>query len=951
MTFCCYVPSTEIAAAIAETVDIGAAYGTGENAYMAYYDKYKSMPVPDVEITIDILNYSSSDGYAEIAENIGGRIGKCVETGNEGYIEWEVDVQNEGLYNINIEYYPQQGKGSAIIRSLLIDGESPFDEASNLTFSRSFTNAGKIINDVDGNQIRPSQVEKPIWLNADLYDSLGYYNAPLQFYLGGGSHKIRLVSVREPMTIGVIKLYQAPEPNGYDILSGNYKKLGYKASTGRYIEIQGEEANLKSDNLIYPISDFSSPATHPSSFSKILLNTIGSTKWQNIGQWVSWDFNVPETGLYKIGIKARQNIIVGQASYRSIYIDGKVPFSELDAYKFPYNTDWTTSVLGPQGDPYEFYLTEGAHSIKMKVSLGDLTELIKNINVSMNILNRIYLRLLMVTGPIPDKERDYSFETIIPEELKEMGRQSAALLKIYDDYIKVNDISSSQSTQLLSLSKQLKKMNEHPEKIAGLFYDFVTNISSLGAWVTTVKQQPLEIDYIAVASPEVDLPQSNPGIISNIIYSIQQFIASFYIDYSNIGSVNKKEASVKVWIASGRDQANALNQLVKNYFTTKTDINVNLQLVPLGSLLSATLAKKGPDVALSNYQSDPLNYAIRGAVADLKQFSDFDEIAERFQASALEPLSFDGHVYGLPETQNFPMLFYRTDILDALGLQVPRTWDDVITMLPLLQKQNLNFGLPIPYLPNMTGIGMPTFATLLYQSGGDFYNEGGISSALGTDKSIDAFFSWVNFYNEYSLPTQYDFITRFRSGEIPIGIADYGTYNILSVFAPELNGMWNFTLVPGTKKADGTIDRTVSSTVTASVMMQAAKNKKDAWEFMKWFTSDLTQEQYGNELESIMGIAARYQTANIQALYHIPWSTKDFNVLMEQWKLTKGIPEVPGSYMTSRYIDFAFKQAYTGTSYNMDFQSIYDPGEILQDQIELINEEINDRRIEFGLAD
>ena len=166
--------------------------------------------------------------------------------------------------------------------------------------------------------------------------------------------------------------------------------------------------------------------------------------------------------------------------------------------------------------------------------------------------------------------------------------------------------------------------------------------------------------------------------------------------------------------------------------------------------------------------------------------------------------------------------------------------------------------------------------------------------------AAEAFEQWVSFYNDYSLPSQFDFNTRFRSGEIPIGIADYGTYNALSVFAPELNGVWKLAPIPGVRMEDGTINRTAASSITASVIMNGAKDVDSAWEFLKWWTSAKTQEDYGKELESIMGTAARYQTASVEALYHIPWNTEDFDTLMIQWKQTKGIPEIPGSYMASR---------------------------------------------------
>ena len=52
-------------------------------------------------------------------------------------------------------------------------------------------------------------------------------------------------------------------------------------------------------------------------------------------------------------------------------------------------------------------------------------------------------------------------------------------------------------------------------------------------------------------------------------------------------------------------------------------------------------------------------------------------MTEKFHESAIQCAMYQGGVYGLPEQENFMMLFYRKDILDELGLTIPNTWDDV----------------------------------------------------------------------------------------------------------------------------------------------------------------------------------------------------------------------------------------------------------------------------------
>ena len=311
-------------------------------------------------------------------------------------------------------------------------------------------------------------------------------------------------------------------------------------------------------------------------------------------------------------------------------------------------------------------------------------------------------------------------------------------------------------------------------------------------------------------------------------------------------------------------------------------------------------------------------------------------------ASALEPFTFDGGTYALPETQTFYMLFCRSDILDELSLEVPQTWQDVVELLPVLQKKNLNFGLPTVIADGAVGVGFPAYAMFLFQHGGSLYNESGSKTLIAEKEGVDAFYQWTKFYTDYGVPTQYDFINRFRSGAVPIGIAEYSTYNNLQVFAPEIRGRWSFYPVPGTVREDGTIDRSSCGTTTGCVIMSSTKDPEGAWAFLKWWTGADVQGDFGVELESVLGAAGRYSPANVEALSRIAWSKTQLTAIKEQWAQVRGLREVPGSYMTSRFADFAFRDV---------INSGLEPDESLRDAAMQIDEEIAVRRREFGLSE
>jgi ABC-type glycerol-3-phosphate transport system substrate-binding protein len=244
----------------------------------------------------------------------------------------------------------------------------------------------------------------------------------------------------------------------------------------------------------------------------------------------------------------------------------------------------------------------------------------------------------------------------------------------------------------------------------------------------------------------------------------------------------------------------------------------------------------------------------------------------------------------------------------------------------------------------MLPIGDQVFNMLLYQNGGAYYNEDATKSALDSDVAVRAFKEYTEFYTDYKIEKVVPVDQRFRTGEAPIIISDYTLYNQLQVSAPDIKGLWGFAMVPGTVKEDGTVDYSVSSNGSAVVMMKQSKDYDASWEFMKWWTSTDTQLQYGREMEALMGAAARYPTANVEAFNRLPWPTEDFEALEAQFEWVKGVPQVPGGYYSWRNVDNAFFRVVSSSNKQKMM-----PREALTEFVRYINDEMTFKRIEFGL--
>lgn len=916
------------------------------------YLNSREAPMASGSVRIGAAQLSAREGDVRLEQGYEGYDDDAVLTGEDAQITYAFSVPESGYYHLSIDYFALEGKGTDVARTLYIDGRLPFENVRELKFTRIWEDLrqqdGLFAMDSSGNDIRPSQSEVFAWQTAVLMDPKGFEQEALRFYLEEGAHTLSLKSVREPMAVGKITFAALTPAPGYDRQS-----LPKADNEGQLIKVQGEDTYRKSSYTIYPIYDRSSAATEPNDPYHIRLNTIGGSRWQLPGQWVSWKVEIPKDGLYKIAMKARQNLVNGAFSTRRLTIDGVSPYAQTENIRFSYGSSFTLQSLQADGEDMLFYLTEGVHELKLQVTLGDMGPLLQQVNQVMETLNDANRQIRMVTGSRADAYRDYQFQKQIPWVIEDLGRQSGKLRELFGAYREITGQNGEQAQILNKLYLQTKRMFEEPESIKTQMSSFSENLAALGTWMLTAQQQPLEIDYLVVASEKQQLPKANSGFFANVAFGVQSFIGSFITDYGNI---KNETADVLVWVDSsggtsstgGFDQAQVLKQMITQDFTPDSGVRVKIQLAPISVLLQAILAGEGPDVALTLTGSSPVNYAVRNAVLDLSAFPDFEEVAARFQPSALTPFTFDAKTYALPESQSFYMMFYRRDILSSLGLSLPDTWEDVVNMLPVLQKNQMTFGMPTTAAVSSGTNYAATvyqsynsFLMLLFQNGGRLYDESGKHSALSQEVAVDAFYTWTKYYTDYGLMREYDFVNRFRSGEVPIGIVDYTIYNTLSVFAPEISGVWGFAPVPGVRGPEGQIDRSVPGDTRGCVIFSGAKNQNSCWEFLKWWTSAKTQSAFGTELESIMGTAARYSTANMQAFEKLPWSAEESQNIRSQWQWVRGVPEVPGGYYTARNVDFAYRSAVINGK---------DPGDALEAAVDAINGEIASKRREFGLS-
>lgn len=881
---------------------------------------------------------------------------------NDSEAVWTIQVEQPGLYELQLTYLALGGNEAKVQRKITVDGETPFEEANNLCFYRLFEEEvqenGKMRVNAIGDEVWPHMHEMYVWQTVRAVDQQAIYVDPLRFYLSEGEHEIALQYVDQPVTI-LQAAFVAPKayPSYAEALA-NWQAAGYAAvSKDTVVKLQAEDSAWRSENVIRRESD-ADPLTEPKSGAERVLNIVGGYRWRLGNAAVSWKIDVPESGLYAIHFKVLQTTDPGMPSYRQIMIDGEIPFEEMKLYSFPYDSHWYGDTLrGADDKPYQFYLEKGEHILTATVKLGPIGEIMRRTEKDTTYLGQLEREIVKITGSEPDYNYEYDLYRTMPELGGQLVYLAGRLQESADLLSSISSETTSMENNFRQIIDQLHFFSEDVDRIPKALSDLDNAQSNLGTYISTIEKCPMAMDYLVLTAPDVSFDVATSSFWQRMAVTGENFLASFSKDYDSVGLIVDDENQtgettvLNVWIARGTEWGEILKEMADEDFTPKTGVVINLHVLPTGQLSTGSVntimlsvaSGTAPDVALSVEYNLPNEFAFRDAVADLSQFPDFEEVIKNFYPSSLIPFQYNGGVYALPETMDFTVMIYRQDVLAELGVELPETWNDLYQkVLPRLYENNMSFSLPVDTSVSSNSPGaLRGFTMLLLQTGGYYYKGEGEASGLDTPEAYKAFKAWTDMYANYEIDAESNFFTRIRTGTMPIGIGNFTTYMQLMTSAPELYGRWSIAPVPGTEQADGTVLHSVGTTAaTADIILNQSEKKDAAWQFLKWWSSEETQTRYGRELEAILGMGARWNTANVNAFYSLPWDARHERVIRAQMDAAQEQMIVPGGYFTGRHIINAWNRVCINNENARD---------ALEKAVKDINKELKNKRVEFGL--
>lgn len=890
------------------------------------YDVPSILVVPD-QISSDLI---SGDQY--------GYTSDVVRLSEGENLSFNVNVSVAGAYNIMIDQYDDSDNVLPNEISVMINGIYEYDESKVIklpTFWQFATANFQL--DRYGNEILPNSVKVRNWDETTLVDSTGLNKDPLKFYFVAGDNTVTISSVSGEILLGNVSITsKTTTPSYEEYLTEN------PSSMGAGDLVIGAEDIYQKTNPSIRLSSERDPSATSYNTQYLRLNTLDGNSFRTGNDEIVYQVNVTKTGYYYIGFKYRQTYIMQMPVFREVRIDGTVPFKEVSCYPFAFSNNYQNTILNNNNENFKFYLTAGTHTISLRVVLEPYRNAYENIIGVMDQITNLSLEIKKLTGNTSDKYRTWKLIDYIPDIETRFDKWIATLTEIDNDLATYShQTNPGQLTNLKLAISNLTELRKDVDKIPNKMVMLADGSSSasqfLGTTIQNFLQNGLDIEKIYV-NTDTKLPSAKANVFVRSFESVKRFFLSFI---SNEYSATKKAGpnEIEVWVNHPRQYIEIMQAMIDNDFTPNTGIKVKLSIMPdQNKLILSNAAGISPDVALGVDYWIPYEFAIRGASLDLRQFSGYGETVKDFAPGVMVPYVFEDGMFGLPETQNFWVTFYRSDIMNALNLPVPDTWDEVIQILPELQRYGMNFYEPLALFKGFK----PFVATIpfIYQFDGTLIADNGMSTVINSDKSLEGMKLMTDLFTVYNLPKEVpNFYNHFRYGTLPIGISDLATYLQLTIAAPEIAGKWDIAPHPGVKNSQGVVQRWAASGAQASMILEKTKHPQESWDFLSWWMSTNIQTTFAQRLQTTYGTAYLWNTANLNAFANLPLPSKDKQVILDQWKFALEASRIPGSYMIEREISNAWNKIVFDDA---------NPRVTLDEAVKTANREILYKMEEFG---
>ncbi|MDY0294197.1 MAG: extracellular solute-binding protein [Acholeplasmataceae bacterium] len=931
-------------------VDIDESNQNYYRVYQNWIENHVDQPLDVYHITVDdivggtIFAPNSSFGYES----------STIKLTPGETISFQIDMQNAGLYELFFDYFILNDTKLNPSYTLKINDETQYNEMNNLSLIMQWELEDEVKLDRYGDEVVPDSFLHETWRYEASYDPNYFVVEPLKFYFKEGMNDVELTLNEGYMLLGEMtigNIYQ--KPITYSEYTNLHSNQTYATDT---IALEAEDYTYESRRIIR--SKFMrNPGLAPYSYKKKVLNIVDELANRKPGDAITYLFAVDEPGLYQISLKYLQSSNDELSSARTVLIDGLVPFEELSSYRFDYTMKWANETLGNENGAYYVYLSQGDHTLELRATNHEIASVYHRLSNILQLITEIAREVQVNTGGLTERYRDYKLDIYMPNLINDLNHIVTELNLSKEELINIFGTSKLAIISEINISLDfINDFIDEPNDLPSYKSRFNQGDGSVFGRINTMLPKlidnPLSLDTLFFHGESFDLPKPNTNIFMRLFEGTRAFLYTFFDPKYNTSS-QVDDQTIEIWVRNSRLYIEAMQRMADEQFTSQSGIKVLLSVMPdENKVIMANAAGSSPDAAMGLSVIKPFDFAIRDMIVDLSEMDGFQTLASEFNPNSFIPYIFEDGVYSIPETQDVKLMFYRKDILEFLGVEPPKTWDEVISLIALMQKYNYTFYTPLGNDNAFKTFGETT--PFIYQFGGGIYNETGDKTILNKDQSYQAFEFMTDLFSVYNVPiTTSNFFQKFRDGTIPIGIGDGNTYIQLKYAAPELAGQWGVALIPGVEveqdelncPTDDMLDngrcivRWDPTYGVSSVIFNKSDKIDLTWEYFQWWFSQDVQSDFTYRLQTLLGEEFLHMTANIEAFRTSAWPSDTKDYVLEQWKWVRTTGRVPGDYLVERELSNAW---------NRVVNDAINPRDAIDDAVVIINRELKRKLTEFG---
>ncbi len=301
--------------------------------------------------------------------------------------------------------------------------------------------------------------------------------------------------------------------------------------------------------------------------------------------------------------------------------------------------------------------------------------------------------------------------------------------------------------------------------------------------------------------------------------------------------------------AQSQAQAKRVNQ-----FTKMTGIEVEFLMVPYPSLREKITADAVAGTGTIDLYCflDGWGPSMTGFLVPLNAYLKRDgvDLSAKLPPAYIKGGTYDGTTYGIPTRGHPQLLLYRKDLFKKAGVEVPKTWKELIAAGKAIKSKTDRDGIAMYYGKGNAAQNLFLWYAFLKSGGEDIFN----------DKMMPTFNSSAGIK-----ATQYyvDLLLKYQVASP--GSKFFKEYEASQAVAQDKAAMvivwwWHYGVLTNPDKAKEVVTKNVGfapvpawegkgkATLALSMpvgISKASKKKEAAWEFMKWLTNpDLEKENF-----------------------------------------------------------------------------------------------------------